>query len=90
MHRRDLDIKGFLGRTAAVAAILLFFHWIPDLYVWFSANAQHRAVVIDPRRYRFILIVAYALCGFGFLLESSGILRELIRRRRHRIRSDPE
>lgn len=88
MYQTELDIKGFFGRTAAVSVILVFFHWIPDVYVWIAANLQHRDVVVDPRRYRFIVVVAYVICGFGFLLESSGIVREMIRRRRHRNRSE--
>ena len=76
------DIKGFLGRLAAILAILAFFHWAPDAYAWFSSNVLGRGVVIDTHRYEFILFIAYVVCGIGVVTEVAGIVWALVQRRR--------
>lgn len=66
----------------AVLVILVFFHWAPDVYGWFSAHVLGKSVVIDARRYDFVLLVANVLCGFGLFIGIADLMWTLIRRRR--------
>ena len=78
------DVKGFLRRQSIILVILVCFHWAPDAYAWFSSNVLGRGVVIDARRYEFILLVAYIVCGTGVATEFAGIVWALIKKKRRR------
>lgn len=76
------DIRDTLKRMAIILAIVVCFHWAPDAYVWFSSNVLGRGVVINARRYEFILLVAHVVGGTGLVAGAADIIWTLIKRRR--------
>jgi len=70
----DADTKGTLKKLAALLVVLLFFHYAPAVYVWLSSTFFERDVVIDSRRYEFILFVANIICGVGILAGVADVL----------------
>jgi hypothetical protein len=47
---------------------VIFLHWIPDLAAWFYAHFYAETFVIDERRYRVLLVIAYVMAAFPTLL----------------------
>lgn len=78
----SVDLVGFSKRLTGAVVVLAFFHLFPVIYPWVSEQVFGQGVVIDPRRYRFILIVVWALLGLAALLEFASIVWVLVRRRR--------
>ncbi|HEX8029554.1 MAG TPA: hypothetical protein VF491_13865 [Vicinamibacterales bacterium] len=76
----DADTKDTLKKLAALLAVLLFFHCAPAAYVWLSSIFFDRNVVIDARRYEFILFVANIICGVGILAGVADIVWHHLKR----------
>jgi hypothetical protein len=53
------DLRNFFG----MAFSLLVLHWAPDVISWIYANWLNEIIVINQRRYRGVLIVAYVITG---------------------------
>lgn len=88
MKNSDSDIKDTVKKLVAVLVILVSFHWAPDVYGWLSTHVLGRSVVINARRYDFILLVANVLCGFGLFVGIADLVWTLIRRRRRTVFRD--
>jgi len=67
------DWKFFFKNTGGMILFLGFLHWIPEIATWIQANLTGETLLIDERRFRMILIVAYAMTGIAFLIHVTGL-----------------
>jgi hypothetical protein len=57
-----------------MAVFLVIVHWIPDIAAWMHANFYGEVLVIDARRYRVVLVVAYVMVGVAVVVDLAGQL----------------
>lgn len=62
------DFKVFFRGAAWVWGCVIFLHCIPDLAAWFYAHFYGETFVINERRYRVLLVIAYVMAAFPTLL----------------------
>jgi hypothetical protein len=72
-YRRP-DWKGFAKSAAPLVAFIVVLHWLPDLFVWGYATFRGQTLVINERRWDFVLFVGHAIASIGL---STGLVGEL-------------
>jgi uncharacterized membrane protein required for colicin V production len=67
------DFAGTLKLFARMAAFLVAVHWVPDIATWIHAHVYGETIAIDPKSYRTVLAVAYALAGIAVTMNLIGL-----------------
>jgi hypothetical protein len=57
-----------------MAVFLFVVHWIPDIAIWIHASFYGEVLIIDARRYRVVLVVAYVMVGVAVVVDLAGQL----------------
>jgi hypothetical protein len=68
------DFKGTLKVLTGMAVALVFLHWVPDIATWVHAHYYGEQLVIDPKRYRAVLGVAYVMGGIAVTVNLAGLI----------------
>lgn len=75
------DFRFFFKTLAGMAVFLAVLHWAPDLSVWVHERIYGATIVIDMRRFRMILVVAYVMVGVAVAVHLAGLLWAIWRNR---------
>jgi hypothetical protein len=68
------DIKRTIKSVIGLISFLIVLHLMPDIATWIHAQFFGQGLVINERRYKMMLFVAYVLVGVAVAIDVAGQL----------------